>query len=290
MLSGAWSAIVTPFRQGAVDERALREIIEWQIGAGVQGLIPCGSTGESATLSHDEHELVIRIAVEQTRRRVPVFAGTGSNSTAEAVKLTQFARAVGADGALLISPYYNRPTQEGIFNHYKTIAQSADLPLIVYNIPSRTGSNVAPETLARLCQFKQIVGVKEASGSLDQASDIRRLCGERLSILSGDDSLTLPLMAVGATGVISVLTNVMPAQTRALVSAALEGDFAQARALHYRLLPLVRALFVETNPVPVKHAMGLMGKCSPEVRLPLVGLTSASADKVRAAVSEAGLI
>ena len=290
MLTGAWSAIVTPFRDGAVDERALRELIEWQIGAGVEGLIPCGSTGESATLSHGEHELVIRIAVDQPRRRVPVFAGTGSNSTAEAVNLTKFARSVGADGALLISPYYNRPTQEGIFNHYKTIAQSVDLPLIVYNIPSRTGSNVAPETLARLCQFKQVAGVKEASGSLDQASDIRRLCGERLAILSGDDSLTLPLMAVGATGVISVLTNVMPAQTRALVSAALAGDFAQARALHYRLLPLIRALFVETNPVPVKHALGLMGKCTPEVRLPLVGLAPASADKVHAAVAEAGLI
>jgi len=290
MLSGAWSAIVTPFRDGAVDDKALRDLIEWQIAGGIQGLIPCGSTGESATLSHAEHEHVIKIAIEQVRHRVPVFAGTGSNSTAEAIRLTTFAREAGADGALLISPYYNRPTQEGIYRHYRMIAQSVDLPLIVYNIPSRTGSNILPETMARLCEFKNIVAVKEAAGSLDQVSDIHRLCGERLAILSGDDSLTLPMMAVGATGVISVITNIMPAETRKLIDAALEGNFSHARELHYQLLPMVRALFVETNPVPVKHALSLMNKCSAEVRMPLVGLAAASAEKLRAAMKEARLI
>jgi 4-hydroxy-tetrahydrodipicolinate synthase len=290
MLSGAWSAIVTPFRDGAVDDKALRDLIEWQIAGGIQGLIPCGSTGESATLSHAEHEHVIKIAIEQVRHRVPVFAGTGSNSTAEAIRLTTFAREAGADGALLISPYYNRPTQEGIYRHYRMIAQSVDLPLIVYNIPSRTGSNIVPETMARLCEFKNIVAVKEAAGSLDQVSDIHRLCGERLAILSGDDSLTLPMMAVGATGVISVITNIMPAETRKLIDAALEGNFSHARELHYQLLPMVRALFVETNPVPVKHALSLMNKCSAEVRMPLVGLAAASVEKLRAAMKDARLI
>jgi 4-hydroxy-tetrahydrodipicolinate synthase len=198
MFTGALSAIVTPFNDGTVDEVALRDLIESQIEAGVQGIVPCGSTGESATLSHAEHEQVIKIVIEQTRKRVPVVAGTGSNSTAEAIRLTAAAAEMGADGALLISPYYNKPTQEGIFKHYKMIAQSVALPLIIYNIPGRTGSNIMPETMARLCEVRNIVGVKEASGSMDQVSDIRRLCGDRLTVLSGDDSLTLPLMALGA--------------------------------------------------------------------------------------------
>jgi 4-hydroxy-tetrahydrodipicolinate synthase len=290
MFNGALSAIVTPFRDGEVDERALRELVEFQIQGGVDGLVPCGSTGESATLAHAEHEQVIKIVIQQARRRVPVLAGTGSNSTAEAIRLTTFAREAGADGALLISPYYNKPTQEGIFKHYKMIGMAVDLPLIVYNIPSRTGSNIAPETFARMCEIRSVAGIKEASGSMDQVSDIRKLCGDRLTILSGDDSLILPLMALGAKGVISVVTNVMPRETHELVAAALEGDYARAREIHYRLLPLVRALFLETNPIPVKQALAFMGKCSAEMRMPLTQMTPPSAEKLRAVMKELRLV
>ena len=290
MFSGALSAIITQFRDGAIDEPALRDLIEWQIQNGVDGIVPCGSTGESATLTHAEHERVIRIAIEQARKRVPVVAGTGSNSTAEAIRLTTFAREAGADGALLISPYYNKPTQEGIVKHYKTIAQSVSLPLIVYNIPGRTGSNILPETLARLADVPNIVGVKEASGSMEQVSDIHRLCGERLTILSGDDSLTLPLMALGGKGVIAVITNIMPRETRELAAAALAGDFARARELHYRMLPLMRVLFLETNPIPVKYAASLMGKCTAEMRMPLTTMSPGPAEKLRGVMQEMRLI
>jgi len=289
MFTGTLSAVITPFKNGEIDERAFRELIEWQIQSGVQGIVPCGSTGESATLTHGEHERLIKVAVEQVRRRVPVIAGTGSNSTAEAIRLTAFARQCGADGALLISPYYNKPTQEGIFQHYKAVAQAVDLPLLVYNIPGRTASNILPETMARLAEIKQIVGVKESSGSMEQASDIRRLCGDRFVILSGDDSLTLPLIALGAKGVVSVITNIVPAAMRELVDSALAGDFARARELHYRLLPLMRAMFVETNPIPVKFAASLLGKCTAEVRLPLTPLSPICAERVRSVMSEAGL-
>ncbi len=290
MFKGAITALTTPFRDGEVDETALRELVEWQIQGGIDGLVPCGSTGESATLTHAEHEQVIRITIEQARRRVPVIAGTGSNSTAEAIRLTAFAREAGADGALLISPYYNKPTQEGIFRHYRMIAAAVDLPLIVYNIPGRTGSNIAPETFARLSEVRNIVGVKEASGSMDQNSDIRRLCGERLTILSGDDPLTLPLMALGAKGVISVISNVMPRETHELVAAALAGDFERARSLHYAMLPLMRALFLETNPIPVKQALAFMGKSSPELRMPLTQMSAPAAEKLRAVMKEMKLL
>jgi 4-hydroxy-tetrahydrodipicolinate synthase len=290
MFNGALSAIVTPFRDGEVDERALRELVEFQIQGGVDGLVPCGSTGESATLTHAEHEQIIKLVIHQARRRVPVLAGTGSNSTADAIRLTTFAREAGADGALLISPYYNKPTQDGIFKHYKMIGAAVDLPLIVYNIPSRTGSNIAPETFARMCEIRSVVGIKEASGSMDQVSDIRKLCGDRLTILSGDDSLTLPLMALGAKGVISVVTNVMPRETHELVAAALEGDYARAREIHYRLLPLVRALFLETNPIPIKQALALMGKCSAEMRMPLMQMSPGPAEKLGAVMKELRLI
>ena len=290
MFHGAISAVVTPFRDGEVDEPRLRELIEWQIQEGVDGIVPCGSTGESATLSHAEHERVIRIAVEQARRRVPVLAGTGSNSTAEALRLTRYAREAGADGALMISPYYNRPTQEGIYRHYKTIAASVDLPIIAYNIPSRTGSNVTAETLQRLSALSNIVAVKEAAGSMDQVSDMRRLCGERFTILSGDDSLTVPMMALGAKGVISVLSNVMPRETHELAAAALAGDFARAREIHYRTLALMRALFLETNPIPVKQALSFMGKCSAEMRMPLTQMSETAAEKLRGAMKEIGLV
>ncbi len=266
-------------------------IIEWQIQSGIDGLVPCGSTGESATLAHAEHERVIKITIEQARKRVPVVAGTGSNSTAEAIRLTTFAREIGADGALLISPYYNKPTQDGIFRHYKMIANAVDLPLLVYNIPGRTASNIAPETFARLCETRNIVGVKEASGSMDQTSDIRRLCGDRLTILSGDDALTLPLMALGRARASSrPISNVMPREMHDLAAAALAGDFARAREIHYKMLPLMRALFVETNPIPVKQALAFMGRCANELRMPLTPMSQPAADNLRATMKELRLI
>ena len=290
MFNGALSAIVTPFRDGEIDERALREIIEWQIESGIDGLVPCGSTGESATLTHAEHDRVIKITIDQARRRVPVVAGTGSNATAEAIRLTISAHEMGADGALLISPYYNKPTQEGIFRHYKMVAAAVDLPIFVYNIPARTGSNILPETFARLCEVRNVVGTKEASGSMDQISDIRRLCGDRLTILSGDDALTLPAMALGAKGVITTIGNVMPREIHDLAASALTGDFAQARDIHFQMMPVMRALFIETNPIPVKQALAFMGKCSAEVRMPLTPMSPPAADKLRTAMKELKLI
>jgi 4-hydroxy-tetrahydrodipicolinate synthase len=290
MFNGALSAIVTPFRDGEVDERALRDHIEWQIQSGVDGIVPCGSTGESATLSHAEHDRVIKITIEQTRRRVPVVAGTGSNSTAEAIRLTTAAREMGADGALLLSPYYNKPTQEGIFRHYQAIATAVDLPLIVYNIPGRTASNIAPETFARLCEIRNIVGVKEASGSMDQVTDMRRLCGDRLTILSGDDASVVPIMALGGKGVIATISNVMPREIHDLAAAALAGDFARAREIHYRMMPVMRALFIETNPIPVKQALAFMGRCANELRLPLCPMSAPAAEKLKAAMKELKLI
>ena len=233
---------------------------------------------------------MIKLTIEQARKRVPVIAGTGSNSTAEAIRLTAAAREMGADGALLLSPYYNKPTQDGIFRHYKTIAASVDLPLFVYNIPGRTASNILPETVARLAEIKNIVGIKEASGSMDQSSDILKLCGDRITILSGDDALTVPLMALGAKGVISTCSNIVPREMHDLAAAALAGDFAKAREIHYRLLPLIRSLFVETNPICIKQAVAFMGKCANELRMPLVPMTAAPAERLRIAMKELRLI
>ena len=290
MFHGALTAIITPFRDGAVDEAALRELIEWQIQSGIDGLVPCGSTGESATLSHPEHERVIKITVEQARKRVPVVAGTGSNSTAEAIRLTASAREMGADGALLISPYYNKPTQDGIYKHYKMVAASVDLPIFAYNIPGRTGSNIAPETFARLAEVKNIIGVKEASGSTEQTSDILRLTNGKFTVLSGDDALTVPLMAIGAKGVIATIGNAMPREIHELAAAGLAGDFERARQLHYKMLPLMRTLFIETNPICIKQALAFMGKCGNELRLPLVPMTPPAAEKLKAAMKELRLI
>jgi 4-hydroxy-tetrahydrodipicolinate synthase len=290
MFHGALTAIITPFRDGAVDEAALRELVEWQIQSGIDGLVPCGSTGESATLSHAEHERVIKITIEQTRKRVPVVAGTGSNSTAEAIRLTASAREMGADGALLISPYYNKPTQDGIYKHYKMVAASVDLPIFAYNIPGRTGSNVAPETFARLAEIKNIIGVKEASGSTEQTSDILRLTNGKFTVLSGDDALTVPLMAIGAKGVIATIGNAMPREIHELAAAGLAGDFERARQLHYKMLPLMRTLFIETNPICIKQALAFMGKCCNELRMPLVPMTAPAAEKLKAAMKELRLI
>ncbi|MCP9455819.1 MAG: 4-hydroxy-tetrahydrodipicolinate synthase [Nitrospira sp.] len=281
MFTGSLVAIVTPFRNGRIDERALADLIEWQIAQGTDGIVPCGTTGESATLSHEEHHRVIELTVDVVNRRVPVIAGTGSNNTDEAITLTKHAKRVGADGALLITPYYNKPTQEGLYRHYKAVAEAVDLPLVLYNIPSRTGVNMLPSTIARLSAIDTIVGIKEGSGSVQQASDIVQLCGDRLTVLSGDDSLTLPMMAVGAKGVITVTANIMPTEMAQLVKAFAEGKVAEARRLHFWLAPLFTALFLETNPIPVKEALGMMGKIDPELRLPLCPMAQEAKEKLR---------
>jgi len=290
MFEGTYTALITPFHDGAVDEGALRRLIREQIAAGVDGLVPCGSTGESATMNHAEHERVIAIAVEEAAGKVKVMAGTGSNNTAEAISLTRYAKTAGADAALLISPYYNKPTQEGHVVHYRAIADAAGLPLFVYNIPGRTGVNILPETIAKMAEHPLIVGVKEASGSLDQVSRILQLTGGRMTVLSGDDSLTLPMLSVGAHGVIGVIPNVAPAKTVALVRAARGGEYGRARELHFELLPIMQALSTETNPIPVKAAMAMLGKCGPEIRMPLTPMTEPNRKRLEVVLREHGLL
>jgi len=290
MFGGAIVAIVTPFKNGKVDEEALRKLIEEQIAAGTDGIAPCGTTGESTTLSHEEHDRVIEITIDAVKKRVPVIAGTGSNSTAEAIRLTRHAWEAGADGALMVCPYYNRPTQEGLYRHYRTIAQEVPIPIIIYNIPGRTGTNLLPETLARLAKMQNIVGVKEASGSIKQMSDSIQLCGEKFAVLSGDDIFTLPLMAIGGKGVISVISNVAPADMASLVDAVAAGDMAKARALHFRMSPLIDALFIETNPIPVKAALAMMGKINDDLRLPLCPMSDKNRETLKKVMQTYGLI
>lgn len=290
MFGGAIVAIVTPFRNGKVDEQALRKLIEEQIAAGTDGIAPCGTTGESTTLSHEEHDRVIEITIDAVRKRVPVIAGTGSNSTAEALRLTRHAWEAGADGSLLVCPYYNRPTQEGLYQHYRTIAEEVPIPIVIYNIPGRTGTNLLPETLVRLAEIKNIVGVKEASGSLKQMSDVIQLCGSDFDMLSGDDIFTLPLLAIGGKGVISVISNVVPADMAELVDVFAAGDLEQARALHYRMAPLIDVLFIETNPIPVKAALAMMGKIEYELRLPLCRMSEKNEGTLKKVMQDYGLI
>jgi 4-hydroxy-tetrahydrodipicolinate synthase len=290
MFRGAITALVTPFKDGKVDEAALRELIEFQIANGIDGLVPCGTTGESPTLSHDEHDRVIEITIDAAKKRVPVIAGTGSNSTTEALRLTRHAYEAGADGALIACPYYNKPTQEGLYRHYQLIAKSVPLPIIPYNIPGRTGVNMSPELMARLAEIDNIVGVKEASGSLKQMNDVLDLCGPEFDVLSGDDGFTLPLMAIGGKGVISVASNIVPADMAAMVDAAEAGDFAAARALHAKMSPLFDVLFIEVNPIPVKAALALMGRIACEYRLPLCPMAPANHEKLKAALTRYGLI
>lgn len=290
MFTGSLVAIVTPFKNGKLDERALGDLIEWQIASGTHGIVPCGTTGESATLTHAEHDRVVAFTVEVVRRRVPVVAGTGSNSTEEAIALTRHAKAAGVDGALLITPYYNKPTQEGLFLHYKAVAEAVDLPLVVYNIPGRTGVNMMPSTIARLTVCPTVVAIKEGSGAVQQASEIIQLCGERLSVLAGDDALTLPMMAVGGKGVITVTANLVPTKMAQLVNAFRDGRVEAARAMHYELYPLFTALFYETNPIPVKEALHLMGKIAPEIRLPLCSMGNDNKAKLVTALKAAGLV
>src|SRR5215813_8223509 len=280
MFSGALTALVTPFRAGEVDTRALADLVEAQIAAGIHGLVPCGSTGEAATLTHEEQVVVVREVVRVARGRVPVIAGSGSNSTAEAIRLTRGAEDAGADAALLISPYYNKPTQEGIYRHYAAVAEATRLPLVVYNIPGRTSSNIAPETMGRLSRIPNIVGVKEASGSLAQVLEVIHAAGPDFAVYSGDDILTLPIMAAGGKGVISVVANIVPRDFSALAAALLAGDLARGRSLMGRLLPLVQAMSLEVNPIPVKTAVALMGRCAEEFRLPLTPISAPARQKL----------
>jgi 4-hydroxy-tetrahydrodipicolinate synthase len=288
MFEGLTTALITPFRDGEIDENALHQLVERQIAAGVDALAPCGSTGESATLSHDEHGRVIEIVAAAASGRVAVIAGTGSNNTRAAIELTLHAKQAGADGALLISPYYNKPTQEGIYEHYRAVARETDFPLLVYNIPGRTCSNIAPSTMARLADIPGIVGVKEACCDIQQISEAISRCHDEFTFLSGDDALTLPIAAVGGRGVISTTSNVAPTEVGALVRACLAGDMNRARKLHYDLLPLMDAMFCETNPIPVKTALGLMGLIDPEIRLPLTPIGDANRERIQVVLKERG--
>lgn len=290
MFVGSYVAIVTPFSKGKFDEKAMADLIEFQIANGTNGIVPCGTTGESATLTPHEHERVVEATVEIVNKRVPVMAGTGSNSTDEAITFTKHAKKAGADGALLITPYYNKPPQEGLFRHFEAIATAVDLPLVLYNIPGRTSINILPGTVARLSRIDSIVGIKEGSGSLQQVSEIIQQAKPGFLVLSGDDPLTLPMMSLGGKGVITVTANVAPRDMATLVAAALKGDYEQARTLHYKLSPLFSALFLETNPIPLKAALAMIGKGSDEVRLPLTPLAQEFRPKLKEALQAVGIL
>jgi len=296
MFQGSMVAIVTPMKKGAIDEKALEALVEFHLQNGTSAIVPCGTTGESATLSHDEHKRVIELTVKVVDGKIPVIAGTGSNSTEEAITLTQHAKSAGATAALLITPYYNKPTQEGLYRHFKAIAEAVDLPQVLYNIPGRTGVNMLPETVARLLDYENgvglenIVGMKEGSGSIQQMGHLIHLCGDRLSVISGDDALTLPLMALGGKGVISVTANIAPSDMAEMTAAALSGDFTEARRINDKLYPLHKVLFLETNPIPVKAALSLMGRCSDEVRLPLCELSDKNKKKLKTVLADYGLL
>ena len=291
MFKGSIVAIVTPFHNGKVDEDKLRELIDFQIKNGTSGIVPCGTTGESATLTFDEHEKVIEITIDQVNKRVPVIAGTGSNSTEEAIMLTRQAASAGADASLQVSPYYNRPTQAGLYRHFKAIAQSVKIPIILYNIAGRTGVNIEPETIANLAKdCKNIVAVKEASGSLDQMSRIKALCPPSFQLISGDDSLTLPVLSIGGIGIISVVANIVPGDVADLVAAFEKGNIKKAQSIHYKLLPLIKAVFIETNPIPIKTAMGLLKMCEPDLRLPMCGMSPDNLEKLKKALKNYGLL
>jgi 4-hydroxy-tetrahydrodipicolinate synthase len=289
MIQGAIVAIVTPFKNGQLDEEAYRELIEFQIQGGTHGIVPCGTTGESATLSHAEHKRVVEICLEQVKKRVPVIAGSGSNNTAEAVELTKHAQAAGADAALMITPYYNKPTQEGIYQHFKVVAEATKIPIIVYNVPGRTALNLLPETVSRLAQLRNIVGIKEATGDLNQGARVIRLCPDDFIVLSGDDFTAFPLMCLGGRGVISVVSNVTPKDMADMCNAFFAGDLARARQLHFKMWPLMEAMFYETNPVPAKTALKMMGKITGEVRLPLYRMSAANEEKLRQVLVNYGL-
>jgi 4-hydroxy-tetrahydrodipicolinate synthase len=289
MFKGSIVAIVTPFDNQKIDEGKLKELIEFQIANGTDGIVPCGTTGESATLTHEEHHQVIDFAIKVVDGRVPVIAGTGSNSTAESISLTKHAKAAGADGALLITPYYNRPTQKGLIAHFKAVAEAVDIPMIIYNVPSRTGVNMLPESIAELNTVPQIVGVKEASGSLQQITELITLCPQ-LNVLSGDDFIVMPVLSVGGKGVISVVANVAPRLMADMVDAFEAGDFMRASQIQRDAFPLCQAMFLETNPIPVKTSLALMGKIKGDLRLPLVGMSEGNLKKLKDILAKYKLI
>jgi 4-hydroxy-tetrahydrodipicolinate synthase len=281
MFKGSIVAIVTPFKKGKVDEKALGDLIEWHIKEGTDAIVPCGTTGESATLDYKEHDRVIEFTIKKVKGRVPVIAGTGANSTAETIMITKHAKKAGADGVLLVSPYYNKPTQEGLYRHYKAVAEAVKIPIVLYNVPGRTAVNILPATVARLAEIKNIVAIKEATGDMKQVSEVIRLCGDRITVLSGDDFTTLPLMALGGKGVISVAANVMPKLVSQMCSLWEQGRFDEARKIHFMLEPLNASMFIETNPIPVKTALAMMGKIQEEFRLPLCEMAQANKEKLR---------
>lgn len=289
MFVGAMTALVTPMRDGQVDEAALEALVEWQIAEGIDALVPCGTTGESATLTHEEHHRVVKCVVRAAKKRVPVIAGAGSNATAEAISLAKAAREAGADGQLQITPYYNRPTQEGLYLHFRAIAEAVPLPMVLYNVPARTGCDMLPDTVARLCELPLVVALKEASGAVQRTQQILQRTGDRLVILSGEDAINYPLYAVGARGCISVVSNVAPRLVADGWDAWAAGDVARARKLHYDSLPLAEALFAEASPIPAKTALALMGKIGGELRLPLHPMSEAPKQKLRAAMAQLGL-
>ena len=291
MFQGSMVAIITPFdAEGNFDEQSYRQLIEFQIENGTDVIVPCGTTGESATLNYKEHDRVIKTCIDQVKKRVPIIAGTGSNATAEAIEISRHAKELGADGLLLVSPYYNKPSQEGLYQHYKALAENVALPQVLYNVPGRTGMNMTAATTIRLAEFANIVAIKEASGDLTQASEIIAQAGDKIDVLSGDDFLTLPLMACGAKGVISVTANVMPKQVKSMVEAIQQGRWDDARQQHLSLLDAHQAMFIESNPVPVKTTAALMGKCRAEVRLPLVPMQTANLEKLQTVLRKHGLI
>jgi len=290
MFKGSMIPIVTPFKEGKIDEEGLKGLIEFHIESGSDAIIPCGTTGESATLTHREHEQLIETCLEVVNGRLPVIAGTGSNSTDEAVKLTSYAQKAGAAGALLITPYYNRPTQEGLYQHYRTIAMETDLPLILYNVPSRTGTNMLPETVARLSELPGIVGIKEASGSLRQICDIIHLCGEQCRVFSGDDFTNYAILTAGGHGIISVTANIVPGKIASMWDTFEAGDYAASRDIHYQLINLHNAMFLETNPIPVKAALGLMGKIEPDMRLPMTTMTPGALGQLKKVMADYKLL
>jgi 4-hydroxy-tetrahydrodipicolinate synthase len=285
MFEGVFVAIVTPFKNGRIDEEALRGLIDFQIAGGIDGIVPCGTTGESATLSHDEHDQVIRIAIDACKGKASVLAGTGSNSTQEAIELSENAKRAGADGLLQITPYYNKPNQEGLYQHFLSVADAVDLPIILYNVPSRTSVNMIPETIVRLAKIKNIVGIKEASGSLQAMSEIIANCGDDFTLLSGDDPLLWPILAIGGKGVISVTANILPAKVVAMCEAAVTGNMKKAQSMHYKLMDISDSLFSDTNPIPVKAALHLMGKIENELREPLIELSSDHLERLKKAMS-----
>ena len=290
MIKGSIVALITPFKGNNFDESTYRELINWQINEGINGIVPCGTTGESATLNMEEHKRVIQVAVEEVNKRVPVIAGTGGNSTSEAIELTHFAKEVGADATLQVTPYYNKPSQEGLYQHFKAIADAVALPQVLYNVPGRTSVNMLPETVARLAEFPDIVAIKEASGNLGQMEEIIRLAGEKLILLSGDDNITLPVMAIGGKGVVSVVANIVPKITANTVLAWENGDIERSRELFYKFLPLCQAMFFETNPVPVKTSLALMGKIDDNIRLPLAKMQENNLNRLKEVLEDYKLI